>query len=185
MQNKLLHKISSQNNILRKFCIIFSLLLVTSCGPYWYKPNGKVFKNAPTTGTPGFRLGWMHGCESGFSSQFGGAMYMSFYQWKKDPDISSPISSPESIARIREKYGKKELAKVNWNNPAEVQKNFSDYRYIFWGAHIYCRHSALGTLQAADMNPPLPSEERYNPAKADIGNVYRIDGKGDTRWGYW
>ena len=74
--------------------------------PNWYKPQGYfIFRQAPKEGSPGFKLGWIHGCESGMGTQFGGTMYMTFYTWKKDPDISS--SSPD-INKIRNRY-KKEL----------------------------------------------------------------------------
>lgn len=45
---------------------------------------GWVFKNIPKDGTPGYKLGWIHGCESGLGTQFGGAIYQSFYTWKRD-----------------------------------------------------------------------------------------------------
>ena len=164
---------------------IFQILLIGFLGscstPNWYKPLGyHVFSQMPKGGTPGFELGWMHGCESGLGSQFGGALYMTMYTWKKDPDISS--SNP-NVERIKARY-KKELKKVDWNDPAAVKKNFSDYTSIFWSAHAFCRHSALGVLQNAGMPPPLPGEQRYDPAAHHIGSVWRIGGagKGDTRW---
>lgn len=145
----------------------------------------------PKGGTPGFELGWKHGCESGLGTQFGGAIFMTFYTWHKDPDIVKFNKTPEDIARIRERY-KKELANVNWNNPAEVSKNFSDYNTIFWPAHGFCRHYALGQLQNAGMTPPIPGDDRaFGNAGGgltdSIGNVYKIDGRGDGRWGngYW
>ena len=78
---------------------------------------------------------------------------------------------------------KEELKDINWDDIEEVKKNFSDYNTIFWRSHIFCRHSILGTLQSADMEPPLPSQQRYNPAAHHIGSVWKIDGKGDTRIG--
>ena len=80
----------------------------------------------PKNGSPGFKLGWIHGCESGLGSQFGGAFFMSFYSWKRDPDIASV---DPNITRIRARY-KKELKDVNWDNPAEVKKNLSDYNSV-------------------------------------------------------
>jgi hypothetical protein len=131
----------------------------------------------PKGGSPGFELGWIHGCQSGLGSQFGGAVYMTFYTWSRDPDITSVNPN---IPKIRERY-KKELKDVNWDNPEEVKKNFSDYNTVFWRAHIFCRHSVLGTLQSAGMSPSLPSRTRYDPGAHHIGSIWKIDGKGDTR----
>lgn len=132
----------------------------------------------PKGGTPGFRLGWIHGCESGLGSQFGGAIYMTFYTWKRDPDIASV---DPNIPKIRARY-KKELRDVNWDNPAEIKKNFSDYNTIFWGAHAFCRHSVLGVLYTADMEPPVPGQDRYVIGAHSIGNVFKTS-KRDVRLG--
>jgi len=172
--------------ISKKIFILFFALLATNCStPNWYKPYGyKLFSQMPKNGTPGFKLGWVHGCESGLGSQFAGAFYMSFYTWKRDPDIASV---DPNIPRIRTRY-RKELKGVNWDNPAEVNKNFSDYNTIFWGAHIFCRHSALGILQSAAMAPPNPGDDRYNMGAHSVGNVFKITAR-DTRLGtngsYW
>ena len=69
---------------------------------------GFIFRHAPKEGSPGFRLGWMHGCESGLGTQFGGAIYQSFYSWKRDVDIAS--SNPD-YKKIKNRY-KKELKDV-------------------------------------------------------------------------
>ena len=163
---------------------IFVIFLITtftiSCAPNWYKPMGQtLFSQMPKGGSPGYNLGWIHGCQSGLGSQFAGAFYMSFYSWSKDSDIAS--SNP-NIAKIKTRY-KKELKDVNWNDPADVKRNFSDYNTIFWGSHIFCRHSALGILQTAAMNPVLPGQERYDPMGHSLGNIWKINGKGDTRIG--
>ena len=144
---------------------------------------GYLFTHMPKGGTPGFELGWRHGCESGLGSQFAGALYMNFYTWKRDSDLV--VSNPD-YNKIRKKY-RKELAKVNWNNIQEVKKNLSDYNSIFWGAHAFCRHSVLGMLNTAEMDPALPGDERYNPSAHSIGNVWKMTGKGDTRigTGFW
>ena len=164
---------------MRKIFLIFLILGLCSCYRNWYKPMGKVFKDVPKGGTPGFRLGWIHGCESGLGTQFGGAIYQSFYTWSRDPDIAS--SKPD-IEKIRKRY-KKELKGVNWNNPAEVKKNFSDYNIIFWGGHAYCRQMVVGILIASDMKPPLPDEERYDPMAHSLGSIWKMTGRGDTRIG--
>ena len=163
---------------------ILLILILSSCGRYWYKPYGRLFKYQPK-GSPGFELGWLHGCESGLSTQFGGAIFLSFYAWKKDPDISKTSHTSEDLVKIRERYKDEKIYHINWNNPAEVQKNFSDYKTVFWQSHIFCRHAALGTLQMADMEPPLVGQERYNPSAHSLGNIYKIDGKGDSRYTYW
>lgn len=137
-----------------------------------------LFSQMPKGGTPGFRLGWIHGCESGLGSQFAGAFYMTFYTWNRDVDIASV---DPNINRIRTRY-KKELRGINWDNAAEVRKNFSDYNTIFWGAHAFCRHAALGILQTADMNPPIPGDERYNMMGHSVGNVFKLT-KRDARLG--
>lgn len=164
--------------MIMKIVILF-LLLVTSCStPNWYKPQGyMLFKQMPEGGSPGFNLGWIHGCQSGLGSQFGGAVGMSFYTWSKDPDIAS--SNP-NIPKIKERY-KKELKDINWDDIAEVKKNFSDYNTIFWGAHSFCRHSRLGMLQTAGMTPNLPGDERYDPGAHSVGSVWEMDKRGDTR----
>ena len=170
-------------NINKKHLIIFLLFFTNSCYYNWYKPMGYLFTHMPKGGTPGFELGWRHGCESGLGSQFAGALYMNFYTWKRDADLV--VSNPD-YNKIRKKY-RKELAKVNWNNIQEVKKNFSDYNSIFWGAHAFCRHSVLGMLNTAEMDPALPGDERYNPAAHSIGNVWKMTGRGDTRigTGFW
>lgn len=158
--------------------ILIATLLLGSCTPNWYKPMGyRAFRHMPKGGSPGFELGWIHGCQSGLGTQFGGAFYMSFYTWSRDPDITSVNPN---IPKIRERY-KKELKDVNWDDPQDIKKNFSDYNTIFWRSHIFCRHSVLGTLQSAGMDPPLPSEARYNPAAHNLGSIWKLDGKGDTR----
>ena len=155
------------------------MLLTASCGKYWYKPMGHLFNKMPKNGSPGFKLGWEHGCNSGLGSQFGGAIYMSFYTWTKDVDI---MSSNPDIPKIRNRY-KKELKDINWNDPNDISKNFSDYKKIFWGAHIFCRHSVLGILQTAGMDPSLAGKPRYSPGAHSIGNVWNLKGKGDVRIG--
>lgn len=157
----------------------------------WYKPQGYfVFRQMPENGSPGFNLGWTHGCESGLGTQFGGKMYMTFYTWKKDPDISS--AQPD-VEAIKKRYPK-ELKDVNWDNAAEVKRNFDDYKAVFWSAHIFCRHSAIGMLQTAGtaasatgFTPPVAGDTRYDPAHHSIGNVWKLHGKGDTRigTGFW
>ena len=178
--------------IMRYFIIIATLLL-QSCFwvPNWYKPQGyTIFRQMPKGGSPGFDLGWMHGCESGLGTQFGGKMYMTFYTWKKDPDISS--NNPD-IEKIRKRYPVK-LQKVNWNDPGDVKRNLDDYKVIFWSAHIFCRHAAIGLLQTAGgfepstgFTPPVAGEVRYDPRNHSIGNVWKLHGKGDTRigTGFW
>ena len=142
-----------------------------------------MFKKIPKDGTPGYRLGWKQGCESGLGTQFANAVYFNFYTWSRDPDITS--SNPD-VAKIRARY-KEELKDVNWDNPAEVKKNFSDYNTIFWGAHKYCRHSVLGILQTAQMNPPVAGEDRYDPMAHSVGNIWKMSSHRDTRigQGYW
>jgi hypothetical protein len=165
----------------KKILIIFLIYFISNCStPNWYKPMGyALFSQMPKGGTPGFKLGWIHGCESGLGSQFAGAFYMTFYTWRRDVDIASV---DPNISKIRARY-KKELRAVNWDNPVEVSKNLSDYNTIFWGAHAFCRHSALGVLETADMVPSLPGGERYNMMAHSVGNVFKITAKGDTRWG--
>lgn len=163
------------------FRFLLLMLLLTSCNtPNWYKPYGyMMFKKMPKDGSPGFKLGWQHGCESGLGSQFGGGIYMYFYTWNRDPDITSV--NPD-INKIRKRY-KKELAGVDWNNPADISKNFGDYNTIFWNTHSFCRASTLGILQTAEMRPYLPGGDRYDPGYEPIGKVWMLHGKGDTRLG--
>jgi hypothetical protein len=167
-------------NKIKIFASLLWLSFLSGCGPYWYKPDGKIFTTMPQGGTPGFELGWKHGCESGLSTQFGGAFFQSFYTFKKDPDI---MSVNPDLEKIRRRYIK-ELP-INWNDPEEVKKNLSDYKRIHPAAYAYCKHTILGTMQSSAMEPPLPGDTRWDPAKADIGNVYRIDARGDTRWSLW
>ena len=128
-----------------KYLIKLALLLslLTSCNRYWYKPYGKIFNHKPS-GSPGLELGWMHGCESGLGTQFGGAIMMTFYSWNKDETIAAYSGeninpNDPKIIEVRNKYGKD--FDIDWNNPQEIAKNFNDYNIIFWRAHIFCRHS--------------------------------------------
>jgi len=163
------------------FFLNFVSLLLFGCSvPYWYKPYGyNTFKHLPKGGTPGFTLGWIHGCESGLGSQFGGAIYMTFYTWKRDVDITI---NNTNYNEVRQRY-QKELRHINWNNINEIKKNYNDYNKIFWKSHIFCRHSVLGTLQMAGFNPNLPGEERFDFTKHSIGSIWSISGNGDVRIG--
>ena len=159
------------------------ITIFSSCVPYWYKPLGwRAFSRMPKEGSPGFRLGWLHGCESGLGTQFGGGIYQTFYTWNRDPDITS--STPD-INTIRNRY-KVELKDVNWDDIKDVKKNFSDYNSIFWGSHYFCRQFALGSMQASGANPTLPGDPRLDPASANfqsIGSVWKLNGRGDVRIG--
>jgi hypothetical protein len=163
---------------------VFALFLLSSCGPYWYKPMGKIFKQAPKApeeASYGFRLGWIHGCESGLATNFGGTFFMTFYDWKRDPDLLAENLDRNKLSKRYEK----ELP-INWNNDREVEKNVYDYNNIFWTAHKYCRHYVLGSLRMAEMNPGLPSSgERFTLGNHNITDIYRLDGFGDTRWSNW
>jgi len=169
---------------IRKIILIIFISFLASCStPNWYKPAGyRLFRQMPE-GSPGLRLGWRHGCESGLGTQFGGKVYMTFYEWQRDPDITSV--KPD-VEKIRKRYPKL-LKDINWDDPNEVKKNFNDYNIIFWTAHAFCRHSTIGTLQQAQMVPVLVNENRYKLDGVGVGNVWKIDGKGDTRLGrgYW
>ncbi len=164
--------------ILSASLLMFMLL---SCStPNWYKPRGYLlFSMKPQGGSPGFDLGWVHGCQSGAGTQFGGAFFKSFYKWSKDPDIAS---SRPNLERIRKRYPK-ELKDINWNDPKEIKKNFADYNLVFWDAHFLCRQVTLGTLQMAGMTPNLPGETRYNPSAHHLGSIYNLSGKNDPRIG--
>lgn len=165
---------------MKKILAIITIIFLSACAKNWYKPMGQVlFSQMPKGGSPGYELGWIHGCESGLGSQFAGALYMNFYTWKRDTDIA--LSEPD-YDKIRRRY-KKELANVNWNDINDIKKNLSDYNTIFWGAHAFCRHSALGILQTATMDPKLAGQDRYNPMEHSLGNVWKMTGKGDTRIG--
>lgn len=166
--------------VFKKLLIFTLLIALATCTPNWYKPIGyRLFRQMPKGGSPGFNLGWVHGCESGLGTQFGGAIYMNFYTWQRDSDI---VSSAPDIDKIRKRY-KKELKDVNWNDSNDIKRNFRDYNKIFWSAHAFCRHSVVGTLQAASMDPPLAGEVRYNPAAHHLGSIWKLDGKGDVRIG--
>jgi hypothetical protein len=173
---------------IKKIKILLLLLLLCSCSKHWYKPFSRVFKNMPKGGSPGFELGWQHGCESGLGTQFGGAIYQTFYTWKRDVDITSSTNIDQEIIRkIRKRY-EKELKGINWDNISEVKKNFSDYNTIFWTASAFCRHSLLGILQTAGMTPTLPGDDRYDPTAHSVGSIWKINGKGDARYaagGLW
>jgi hypothetical protein len=168
-------------NLISKIFVIINLFALVNCGfnSQWYKPMSYLFDKIPENSSPGFKLGWEHGCRSGLGSQFGGAIYMSMYTWTKDADI---MSSNPDLDKIRARYPKK-LKDIDWNNPREVKKNFDDYKKIFWGSHIFCRHSVLGSLQMAGMDPSLPGKVRYDPGAHSLGNVWRLQGKRDARWG--
>jgi len=185
-------------NLINKTKIIAILasisFLAASCSyANWYKPHGYTFKQVPKDGTPGLKLGWKHGCESGFSTQFGGTFYMTFYGWKRDPEL---LTKNPDINKLKVKY-QKELP-INWDNPQEVKKNLSDYRKIFWNTHNFCRHSALGThhnsgtlAQDGKWEPPLAGQMRYAPMDLGkskshtIGNVWSFQGRGNSHLTYW
>lgn len=163
------------------FRLLLTALLLTSCStPNWYKPYGyMMFKKLPKGGSPGFTLGWQHGCESGLATNFGGGIYMYFYSWKRDVDI---VSSNPNYDRVRKRY-KKELAAVNWNDQADMSKNFSDYNTIFFNAYGFCKASVVGILQTAGLTPKLPNSERWVLGEEKVGSVWAIDLRGDTRIG--
>ena len=169
-----------------KLASIFSFLFTASCGPYWYKPYGKIFKQVPKDGTPGYRQGWMDGCESGLATQFGSGFMMTFYKWKKDPLLSQ--DKPD-LNLVRAKYEDK--WDIDWNNKSEISDNARHYKKIFWISHIFCRHSIVGTYQTAQdayggsMDPPLPGEERYNPGAHSLGNIWSFHGRGSSTPSLW
>ncbi|MDA9817988.1 hypothetical protein N9C35_03010 [Flavobacteriaceae bacterium] len=159
--------------------ILVSLFLLSGCYPNWYKPYGKIFRHMPEKGSPGFKLGWLHGCESGLGTQFGGAFMMTFYSWAKDPKISSYATEEKinpydpQILSVKKKYGSK--LDINWDDPNEIKQNFYDYNTVFWRVHIFCRHATLQTLKGSGITPPLPNQQRYNPAAHSIMNVWKFD----------
>ncbi len=169
-----------------KIISVLIFLFTSSCGPYWYKPYGKIFKQAPKDGTPGYRTGWMHGCESGLSTQFGSAIMMTFYKWKKDPLLS--VANPD-LNLVRAKYEKE--WKINWNNPSEIKDNIRNYKTVFWIGHIFCRHAILGTYQLAgdayggSMDPTLAGDQRYQPGGHNLGNIYSFQGRGNMQPSLW
>ena len=164
--------------MLKKILLIFSILFISSCHPNWYKPHGKLFRQMPE-GSPGFQLGWLHGCQSGMGTQFGSAIFMTFYGWSRDIDITSVTPNIEAI---KKRYPKK-LKGVNWNDLNDIKKNFSDYNTIFWAAHAFCRHSTLGILQNSGLEPDLSAGGRWHPHQHTIGAAWKMTGKGDTRIG--
>ena len=165
---------------MKKILVALTFFLASCSTPNWYKPFGNlVFSQMPEGGSPGYNLGWKHGCESGLSTQFAGAIGMTFYQWSRDPDITS--TNP-NIPAIKERY-KKELKGVNWNDQADIKRNFSDYNLVFWDAYGFCKQTALGTLRATIGAPSLPGGVRYNPAAHHVGQIYSIDGPFDARIG--
>jgi hypothetical protein len=175
------------NNFSYLIKLALLLLLLTSCSRYWYKPYGKIFNHKPS-GSPGLELGWVHGCESGLGTQFGGAIMMTFYSWNKDETIAAYSgeninpNSPE-IIEVRNKYGKD--LDIDWNNPQEIAKNFNEYNMIFWRSHIFCRHSILQTLNSSEMTPPLPSEQRYEMDKHSPMDVWKFDRGNNFRITNW
>ncbi len=162
------------------FLIVISLIFSSCTVKNWYKPRGYLlFSMKPKGGSPGYSLGWDHGCESGAGTQFGGAFFKTFYTWKKDPDIA--LARPD-FEKIRRRYPK-ELKDVNWNDPDDIKRNLKDYNLVFWDAHFLCRQVVLGTLQMAGMEPNLPGDARYKPEAHHLGNIYSITDKGDARLG--
>jgi hypothetical protein len=111
---------------------------------------------------------------------------MTFYKWKKDPDLS--VSKPD-LYLIRQKYGDK--WDLDWNDVEEVKKSIRHYKKVFWIGHIFCRHSILGTYQLSksahgkSFDPPLPGEQRYVPGKHSLGNIYSFHGRGASQSSMW
>ena len=163
--------------------ILISLFLISNCShPNWNKPYGIIFKQMPKGGTPGFELGWQHGCESGLATNFGGSFFMSFYKWKKDEDI---ISKTPDYQKIRAKYN----WKINWNDEGEIKRNLGDYKKVFWKSHKFCRHSAVGNHQNADFGgkyqPIMKDTRRYDPTKHSIMQPWTTQGRGFGNLSYW
>lgn len=166
--------------------IIFISLALTSCAfnRNWYKPNGYLFDMMPKGGSPGYNLGWMQGCYSGLGTQFSGAIGMTFYTWSRDVDITSV---KPNIQAIKERYPK-DLKDVNWNDPADIRRNFADYNLVFFDAYNFCRQTALGSLRATVGNPPVRDQVRYHPSDANVGDIWNLDNAYDSRigsTGYW
>jgi hypothetical protein len=165
---------------------MLTLLSISACGKYWYKPYGKIFNHGPKDGTPGYRTGWEHGCESGLATQFGSAFFMAFYSWKRDENLT--ISKPD-MDLVKETYEKE--WDIDWNDLEEVKTNIRHYNKVFWLGHIFCRHSIVGTYQMAgsahgkSMDPPLPGEQRYVPGAHSLGNIYSFHGRGNSHLSYW
>ena len=75
-----------------------------------------------------------------------------------------------------------------------LQKNISDYKAVFWGAHAYCRHTIHQTKQAAGIAADQPGELNphslfaptiYSIGRDNVGSIWKIDGRGDTRFSLW
>ena len=156
------------------------IIITTSCNDSWYKPGAHLLDNGPKTGSPGFLLGWRHGCESGISGSFTGNMFMYFWDYKRDPELMRKDLNTELL---KEKYAK-ELP-INWNDSEEVKKMISDYKQPFWSAHAYCRHYGIQTLQMSDMAPANPKEARYVLGSHNVGSIWRLDARGDNRLTFW
>jgi len=168
--------------------IVFVVLLSSCAIPmnrHWWKPNGYLFSMMPKGGSPGYNLGWLHGCQSGLGTQFAGSVGMTFYTWSRDVDITS---SKPNIEAIKKRYGDKDLKDVNWDDQANVKQNLSDYNLVFFDAYNFCRQTALGSLRATIGNPPLPGEVRYHPSDSNIGDIWNLNNGYDSRignTGYW
>jgi hypothetical protein len=165
--------------MVNKIFLTLLILLLSSCYINWYKPHGHIFTEMPEGGSPGFELGWIHGCQSGLGTQFGSSIYITAYSWSRDIDITSVNPN---IERIKARYPER-LKKVNWADIKDVKKNLSDYNTIFWAAHAFCRHSTLGLLQNVGLEPDLAGGQRWKPEQHSIGAVWKLTGKGDTRIG--
>lgn len=171
---------------MKKLKFLYLILILTSCSTnrHWYKPNGYLFTMMPKGGSPGYNLGWIHGCQSGLGTQFAGSVGMTFYTWSRDVDI---VSTKPNIKAVQERY-KKELKDVNWNDSADIKRNFSDYNLVFFDAYNFCRQTALGTLRASVGNPPIPGDVRYDPSDSNVGDIWKIGGAYDSRigsTGFW
>lgn len=73
--------------IVTKFCFIFFLLTLVSCGihfrPSWKAPSGKFVKDIENA-SPDFRKGWQDGCETGMASGTNSFNQMFYKQNKQD-----------------------------------------------------------------------------------------------------
>jgi hypothetical protein len=76
-----------KNKIALITIIIITLSSCTLTKENIFAPNKRVFKAMPQDAHPDFKMGWMHGCETGLATGFTNDFYKMFYGFNKNVEM--------------------------------------------------------------------------------------------------